>query len=530
MKAGFSYLLLVVLPLFCFAIECEAEPKLMPLRLDAEWTVFEGPLLPDGRIDYIKAMNQRDAKTVANDDNAFRALLLLLNTEIMSEKQLKQFQLLCQLLSVTDQELASSPKFDSWFEFAEGRGLALETVLEIEEQVVEGDLSHDQIHVFKQWLNAQQPAFDAAVKACRLSAYWQPQLESSDDVGSGLLELMPMTGPIRAVVRTMKYRTILALSENDATLAADCAIAIRHLSAHQQKGPFIIDAVVGSHAHRVAMDIFRRCINHADPDHEALIKLALGWLETDGRVRYQDIMNADERIYSLNLHMAIAANQVSLDEEHWFLKLDDAHVLEEAIDRVGVDLDALVRRVHMHLKATSQMLDAKTYAEYRELDLAHEKVWEPRKQAFREKYLVKEDEIVRFRLPDKAITSVQLAWVVADLFTALESEFEFDFEVGRPEFANLAHRAVSDSAAACILFYIKHGRYPARLQELVPAYLPALPTDPMDGEPLRYKLANDGSAVIYSIYFDLEDDDGVTDPDDFEALEEGDYCWRLNKF
>jgi hypothetical protein len=47
-------------------------------------------------------------------------------------------------------------------------------------------------------------------------------------------------------------------------------------------------------------------------------------------------------------------------------------------------------------------------------------------------------------------------------------------------------------------FRQKHGRWPEALDELVPAFLPAVPLDPYDGQPLRYGKWADGVAV-YSV-------------------------------
>ena len=51
------------------------------------------------------------------------------------------------------------------------------------------------------------------------------------------------------------------------------------------------------------------------------------------------------------------------------------------------------------------------------------------------------------------------------------------------------------------------GHYPATLDELVPKYLSAVPSDPFDGKPMRYVLS-DGSATIYSVGPDRVDDGG----------------------
>lgn len=68
-----------------------------------------------------------------------------------------------------------------------------------------------------------------------------------------------------------------------------------------------------------------------------------------------------------------------------------------------------------------------------------------------------------------------------------------------------------DSALAVIaicLFRREHGRLPESLADLEPEYLPALPKDMIDGNPIRY-LPRDSSFVLYSIGADEDDDGGV---------------------
>jgi hypothetical protein len=55
------------------------------------------------------------------------------------------------------------------------------------------------------------------------------------------------------------------------------------------------------------------------------------------------------------------------------------------------------------------------------------------------------------------------------------------------------------------------GRLPATLATLVPKYLEAVPADPFDGEPLRFKTLP-GGYVIYSIGQDATDDGGTPLP------------------
>ncbi|MBX9656318.1 hypothetical protein K2Y11_22090 [bacterium] len=62
-------------------------------------------------------------------------------------------------------------------------------------------------------------------------------------------------------------------------------------------------------------------------------------------------------------------------------------------------------------------------------------------------------------------------------------------------------------ALALTIFKRQEGHWPDRLDELVPRYLPSLPPDPADGQPLRYKLTESGP-MVYSIGEDRHDDGG----------------------
>ena len=68
----------------------------------------------------------------------------------------------------------------------------------------------------------------------------------------------------------------------------------------------------------------------------------------------------------------------------------------------------------------------------------------------------------------------------------------------------------ADEAIACERYRGKHGKLPQSLDELVPEFLPEVPADPFDGEPLRYLVAEDGY-LVYSVGPDATDHGGQGD-------------------
>ena len=75
-----------------------------------------------------------------------------------------------------------------------------------------------------------------------------------------------------------------------------------------------------------------------------------------------------------------------------------------------------------------------------------------------------------------------------------------------------ANRQLVVTAIALQRYKLATGNYPPDLTALVPRFLPALPSDPGDGQPLRYKPIADGTFLLYSVGEDGEDNGGDANP------------------
>jgi len=99
-----------------------------------------------------------------------------------------------------------------------------------------------------------------------------------------------------------------------------------------------------------------------------------------------------------------------------------------------------------------------------------------------------------------------------------------------------AQTAVQQAMTACALerYRLARGRFPEKLDELVPQYLAAVPKDVIDGQPLRYRREGAKGFVLYSIGWNMKDDGGeVAWMKTFFANETprlddkaGDWVWR----
>jgi hypothetical protein len=107
---------------------------------------------------------------------------------------------------------------------------------------------------------------------------------------------------------------------------------------------------------------------------------------------------------------------------------------------------------------------------------------------------------------------------------------------GRARFSFAQRRCLSDLRCGIVMLAMERyrqaqGHWPETLMELVPDYLSAIPADPFDGMPLRYRRRNSG-AVIYTVGYDLVDNGGTFIPNQPTAtgsdlgLEIWDPRWR----
>lgn len=69
-------------------------------------------------------------------------------------------------------------------------------------------------------------------------------------------------------------------------------------------------------------------------------------------------------------------------------------------------------------------------------------------------------------------------------------------------------RSLILTAIALKRYSIRFAKPPVELRSLVPEFLPSIPIDYMDGQPIKYRLKPDGTSVLYSVGEDCKDNGG----------------------
>ena len=79
------------------------------------------------------------------------------------------------------------------------------------------------------------------------------------------------------------------------------------------------------------------------------------------------------------------------------------------------------------------------------------------------------------------------------------------------DLADMGRLLTARTAVAVERYRLAMGRLPEQLSDLVPRYMEAIPSDPFDGLPLRYRLLENGY-IVYSVGRDETDDGGTERP------------------
>ena len=132
------------------------------------------------------------------------------------------------------------------------------------------------------------------------------------------------------------------------------------------------------------------------------------------------------------------------------------------------------------------------------------------------------ERMARFREIDETLQGRSIlhakakAW--APFFT--ERVFELDPWVR-------VHFDLAGTALAVERCRLATGEVPEQLSELVPRYLARVPTDPFDGQPIRYRCTGSGY-VLYSILEDGQDNGG-RGRDEVKSGEPYDLCFAVTR-
>jgi len=288
------------------------------------------------------------------------------------------------------------------------------------------------------------------------------------DLNAGFEATVPYLSEIRKGVFLLKLEAVLHAENGDGKLAVRSAISSFGIARSLAKEPGIISQLVRFACQSFAVKTIEYCINRIVPADEQLVELIESVHNAE---RISDISCAfvGERCMGLSYFKAPESmNPDSIDGI-------PVRPILEIYKAVGLaDADAIIYLDIMdgYIKAAQLPLH-------------------------------KRQEAVK-AIDARLRSTSKIHILLHSLMPALS-------RITITDLRNIAQLRTARVALAIERYRLAAGKLPDALADLVPAYLDVVPTDPFDGNELRYKKLETGF-VVYSIGEDLSDDGGKERP------------------
>jgi hypothetical protein len=520
----------ITLLVFVALVHGCAQPatRQIELNLDPDILVFSGPLLPDGRIDYAAALNTHHNEGVTSENNAYRAIYLLMGRDFVpgdgsySAKVATQFD---ELLDIKPEEIAQAPRFVRWYDYAEQRGIDFDEAMVIEDSAWDTAFDHAKIDTLVAWIESCEPFFDRLDQAVALPEYWRPWIRSVHGDNQGVVVTSSGLSEIRAMARALDTKAKWALHTGRPQVAAECVVTMTGLAQQVARGGGSIELLVGFSIDAMVYQLLHDALIDKQFDSDSIDRVLACLNDRSDAGRLAEIFYTTERALQISMYLTLALDMESLND--WIIFEVDARQLLDEIDRVGLDYSAAVRRLSGYVTTQSEQARARSYREYLSLTEQEGQTLAERLEVVQDRYIVEEaEDKFRIDLSSTRFERDSLTDLTVDLYFGMVAQA--NEAVARTMYRQQAQLAVARATLACERYRLKHSEYPATLDMLVPEVLPEQPIDPMDGQALRYRRNIDGIAVVYSVNTNLEDDGGSGDINDSQSMRDGDYAWHLS--
>jgi len=329
-------------------------------------------------------------------------------------------------------------------------------------------LPEETMKLVSQYLSDNQQTLELLHEAAALEHSRYPI-----DLSLGLGTLAPPLQDLKQSVKLLNLEAITHAEKNESMSATRSLISGLGIANSLSEEPLIVSQLVRISCQAMTVSILERVINRTDLTDEQLIELGRDFTNAQNlsgisrafvgeRCQILHVFRGPESLQSLAIGSSGQDNNIPVPILQAYKALGLADM--DAVDYLDM-MDGYIKAFQLpqHL----------------------------RQEAFNAAEL-KPESISKFRI------------LLRTLMPALRRIITIDLR-------NIAGLQTAQAAIAIQRYRLAMGGLPEKLKELVPDYLESIPTDPFDGEELRYKKLETGF-VIYSIGEDLSDDNGTEMP------------------
>jgi hypothetical protein len=502
------------------------------LTISPETTYLLGPVKADGTIDYFEAVKNNLAEGVTPENNAAVPLLKIIGPRMFNSNGLKA--------ALKELGVESLPEggdyFISLWNFApigsDGKVTNPTSADGSPLYIHWGGYCKDLSEAGSApWVAQNFPAIDLWLRAgakhldAVREASLRPRLYLPDGGPRARFQVLPRASWTRNVSEALCARAMLSAGQGDVDSACADLMAVHRLARLAAQGKTAYACRLSAENERMALVAEqglaasgRLTANQAVGLREAIEQLpdvpttVAWWADT-------------ERVAQLDAVMFLARGSL----HGWNRLRDDlADVLMEWPDYGGdcvempralaetigdpavvIDWDMLLKGVNERFDRQVAALAKPTYAQRRPaLQELRDEDWAAVKRC-RER--TTNDSLSRVRRTIQASYGLKNMQVTQALADSMQDCFWSDVDrVGDLQTGVSMRRRVVALALACVAYKAEKGKFPAKLDDLVPGYVKEIPEDFFSGKPLVYKVNDDGKGyVLYSVGPNMKDDGGA---------------------
>ncbi|MCG6154944.1 hypothetical protein [Rubinisphaera margarita] len=493
------------------------QPK---IEISEETTFITEPLTEGGYPDYPAALNARMSEGVTPETNSFVLIWKAMGPR--PENVDKGFgDAMAEALGIDPlpedgEYIISGGDFARQAAEAESAELTeqavnqrIEDFYEDQGKTSEGRWKAEDYPLVAEWVKANEAPLKLVHEGVKRPDYFRPVVfspsEKEFDQGRRLLigVLLPDIQKSREIARLLNTRAMLHLGEGRIEEARQDLLATHRLGHHVAQGWTLIEFLVG-----VAIDSIAYNAEAAlaispqlTAEQAAAHKQALQELgPTVTRAEMADLIDKGERLMGLDSIIALATNRVTAQELAGGGGDDLSTKIINWLFGLGIDWNATLRvmneaydEITVTLQAEDKELREQRFAELNEA---------LKKQA---QGVQNWQNGVSFLLAGSTFRGEKLGEVLKALLLPAVHQ------VDRAWIRSEMRRQVTIVGFALAEYRQQHKRYPAELNDLVPAQLDKLPQDLYSGEPLKYHVSDDGlKMLVYSVGENGTDEAGRT--------------------
>lgn len=481
------------------------KPPAPKLPLGKDTTFVVGPLDKDGYIDYEAALNAEMSKGITPEKNANVLLVQAFGPapEGGDGFPLEYYRWL---------DIQVLPKDGDYVlginAFVTGQlgltGERLEAFYEAQGNATKRPWAAKDCPPLAEWIKVNEKPLALVTEAVKRPGYFNPMVSRrKPGEGSNLIgTLLPGVQKCRELASLLTARATLRLSEGKLDEAWADVLACHRLGRLVTRGATLIEGLVGIAISQIAHNAALALAAHPDLTSKKAAQCLkdLQGLPKPGSLA--DKLGVAERMMGLDALQNIRRNGPGAGDGNNLLNLTEEGIVFpdkkkafELLDWAVVmqTMNARYDRLDAALRTTDRAARLKAFEKF-EQELAAVK------KEFADEAKIK--KIMEGKDAGKALGKA-LGEVLMSLLSPAVQKVQQAYDRGEQTSANL------QLAFALAAFHKDTGKYPAKLADLAPRYLAAVPNDLFAGKPLVYKPADKGY-LLYSVGVNGKDDGGAT--------------------